>query len=73
MTANCYLIEKQRLFCLNQTDFDLPLAPLQSAGCTYRIALGRPAGQRVLNLKTVPTQVAPSTVTVHDLLLAKQA
>jgi len=30
------------------------LAPLQSAACTYRIALGPRAGQKVLTMKTVP-------------------
>ena len=32
------------------------LAPLQSAACTYRIALGPRAGQKVLTLNTAPTQ-----------------
>ena len=32
------------------------LAPLQSAACTYRIALGHRTGQKVLVLKTAPTQ-----------------
>jgi Putative transposase len=31
---------------------DAALAPLQSAACTYRIALGPRAGQKVLTLKT---------------------
>ncbi len=31
------------------------LSPLQSAACTYRIALGPRAGQKVLTLKSVPT------------------
>ncbi len=35
---------------------DTALAPLQSAACTYRIALGPRAGQKVLTLKTVPVQ-----------------
>ncbi len=46
---------------LAETDSDLALAPLQSAACTYRIALGPRAGQKVLSLKTVPTQALPAT------------
>ena len=30
------------------------MTPLQSAACTYRIALGPRAGQKVLSLQTVP-------------------
>ena len=32
------------------------MAPLQSAACTYRIALGCRVDQKVLTLKTAPTQ-----------------
>ena len=35
-------------------DTDNPLASLQAAACTYRIALGPRAGQKVLSLRTVP-------------------
>ena len=35
-------------------DADNPLASLQAASCTYRIALGPRAGQKVLSLRTVP-------------------
>lgn len=38
------------------TDPDTALAPLQAAACTYRTALGPRAGQKVLSLKTVPSQ-----------------
>ena len=31
------------------------MTPLQSAACTYRIALGPRAGQKVLTLQTVPS------------------
>ena len=34
-------------------DADNPLASLQAASCTYRIALGPRAGQKVLSLQTV--------------------
>ena len=35
---------------LAEMETDAALAPLQSAACTYRIALGRWAGQKVLTL-----------------------
>ena len=41
---------------------DLALAPLRAAACTYRIALGAPAGQKVLSLQTVPTREPPAPV-----------
>src|SRR5437763_13255556 len=41
---------------LTDTDPDLALGPLQAAACTYRIALGPRAGQKVLSLQTVPTR-----------------
>jgi hypothetical protein len=37
------------------------LGPLQQAACTYRIALGPRAGQKVLSLQTVPTREPPPT------------
>jgi hypothetical protein len=40
---------------------DLALAPLRAAACTYRIALGPRAGQKVLSLQTVPTREPPLT------------
>jgi multisubunit Na+/H+ antiporter MnhF subunit len=41
---------------LADTDLEAALAPLQAAACTYRIALGPRAGQKVLSLQTVPTR-----------------
>jgi hypothetical protein len=38
------------------TDPETPLAPLQSAACTYRIALGPRAGQKVLSFKPSPAK-----------------
>lgn len=38
---------------LAEMETDAALAPLQSAARTYRIALGRRAGQKVLTLKTL--------------------
>jgi hypothetical protein len=44
LTRQGYLIEEQGMTYLAETDSDLALAPLQSAACTYRIALGPRAG-----------------------------
>jgi len=41
---------------LTDTDADDPLASLQAASCTYRIALGPRAGQKVLSLHTVASR-----------------
>ena len=43
------------------TETDTALAPLQSAACTYRIALGPRAGQKVITLGSVPNFEAPPT------------
>jgi len=61
LTRKGYLIEEQGMTYLADTDPDLALGPLQAAACTYRIALGPRAGQKVLSLRTVPTQEAPPT------------
>jgi len=49
-----YLVEEQGMTYLADIDPDNPLAPLQAASCSYRIALGPRAGQKVLSLRTVP-------------------
>ena len=41
---------------LADTDAEDPLASLQAASCTYRIALGPRAGQKVLSLGTVASR-----------------
>jgi multisubunit Na+/H+ antiporter MnhF subunit len=46
---------------LTDHDPESALAPLQAAACTYRIALGPRAGQKVLSLQTVPNPVALPT------------
>ena len=46
---------------LADTDADHALTPLQAASCTYRIALGPRAGQKVLSLQTLPSRAAPSS------------
>ena len=37
-------------------DPESALAPMQAAACTYRIAFGPRAGQKVLSLQTLPTE-----------------
>ena len=61
LTGKGYLIEEQGMTYLADTDRDTALAPLQAAACTYRIALGPRAGQRVLSLQTVPSQEVQPT------------
>jgi hypothetical protein len=61
LTRQGYLIEEQGITYLADTDPESALAPLQAAACTYRIALGPRAGQKVLSLQTVPSQVAQPT------------
>jgi hypothetical protein len=58
LTRKGYLIEEQGMTYLADTDPDTALAPLQAAACTYRIALGPRAGQKVLSLQTVTSQEA---------------
>ena len=53
LTRLGYLVEEQGMTYLADTDADNPLASLQAAACTYRIALGPRAGQPVLSLRTV--------------------
>jgi hypothetical protein len=60
LTRKGYLIEEQGVTYLADTDPETPLGPLQAAACTYRIALGPRAGQKVLTLRTVPSQALPT-------------
>ncbi|MFN9388639.1 MAG: hypothetical protein ACK6DF_03720, partial [Betaproteobacteria bacterium] len=48
-----YLVEEQGMTYLAGTDTENPWASLQAASCTYRIALGPRAGQKVLSVRTV--------------------
>ncbi|MGH8472943.1 MAG: transposase, partial [Gammaproteobacteria bacterium] len=59
LTHQGYLIEEQGMTYLADPDPDSALGPLQAAACTYRIAFGPRAGQKVLSLQTVPTQGPP--------------
>jgi hypothetical protein len=56
LTRTGHLVEEQGMTYLADTDADHPLATLQAASCTYRIALGPRAGQKVLSLRTVAGQ-----------------
>jgi hypothetical protein len=51
LTRQGYLIEEQGMRYLAEVDTDRALTPLQAASCTYRIALGPRAGQKVLSLQ----------------------
>jgi hypothetical protein len=53
LTRQGYLIEQQGMIYLADIGPDNPLKPLQAAACTYRIAFGPRAGQKVLSLRTV--------------------
>jgi hypothetical protein len=53
LTRLGYLVGEHGMTYLADTDADNPLALLQAAACTYRIALGPRAGQQVLSLRTV--------------------
>ena len=55
------LIEEPEGSYLAETDTNGALRSLQAASCTYRIALGPRAGQKVLSLQSLPSQARPST------------
>ncbi|MCP3882438.1 MAG: IS91 family transposase, partial [Sulfitobacter sp.] len=55
LTRLGYLVEEQDRVFMAETETDAAMAPLQSAACTYRIALGPRAGQKVLSLQSVPS------------------
>jgi hypothetical protein len=61
LTRQGYLVEEEGVSYLADVDADNPLASLQAAACTYRIALGPRAGQRVLSLRSVPGRQEKAT------------
>jgi hypothetical protein len=61
LTRQGFLIEEQDRTYLAEADRESALLPLQAASCTYRIALGPRAGQKVLSLQSVPSLDEPST------------
>jgi hypothetical protein len=60
LTRQGFLIEEQDRSYLTEADRESALLPLQAASCTYRIALGPRAGQKVLSLQSVPSTDRPS-------------
>ena len=50
LTKQGFRIEEQDRTYLAEADRESSLLPLQAASCTYRIALGPRAGQKVLSL-----------------------
>ncbi|MBM5817559.1 MAG: IS91 family transposase [Cyanobacteria bacterium K_Offshore_surface_m2_239] len=56
LTRTGHLVEEQGMTYLAEADTENPLASLQAASCTYRIALGPRAGQKGLSLRTVAGQ-----------------
>jgi len=59
LTRHCALIEEDtEIPYLNNPDADPALAPLQAAACTYRIALGPRAGQKVLTWQDPAVRLA---------------
>ena len=54
------LIEEPERTYLAETATDGALRSLQAASCTYRIALGPRAGQKVLSLQSLPSAARPS-------------
>ena len=61
LTRQGHLIEEQGMTYLGEIDADHALTPLQAVSCTYRIALGPRAGQKVLSLQSVPSRPAQSS------------
>ena len=65
LTRLGYLIEEEGMSYMaeteTETDTDTAMSPLQSAACTYRIALGPRAGQKVLTMQSVPSFDAQDT------------
>jgi len=54
LTRSGNLVEERGVSHIADIDADNQLASLQAASCTYRIALGARAGQKVLSLRAVP-------------------
>ena len=61
LTKQGFLIEEQDRTYLAEADRESALLPLQAASCTYRIALGPRAGQKVLSLQSLASPDKSST------------
>ena len=64
LTRQGHLVEEQGMTYLADIGADSPLRSLQAASCTYRIAFGPRAGQKVLSLRTVPGRDEKTTATL---------
>ena len=62
VTRKGYLVEEQGITDMAENEADSAMTPLQSAACTYRLALGPRAGQNVLTPQTVPRRAAQQTL-----------
>src|SRR5215471_10929234 len=60
LTRLGFVIKEPDRTYLAETDTDGALTSLQAASCTYRIALGPRAGQKVLSLQSLPSAARPS-------------
>jgi hypothetical protein len=60
LTRLGYVVEEEGVTYLTDLDTDPALGPLQAGSCTYRIALGPRAGQKVLSLKGTPALPVPT-------------
>lgn len=69
LTRHGALIEEEGMTYLAEMETDAALTPLQSAACTYRIALGPRAGQKVLTLKTASTQSTHRSLLMYVVLM----
>ena len=58
LTRQGYVVEEQGMTYLANPDPETAMTPLHAAACTYRIAFGPRAGQKVLTLQTLPSQAA---------------
>ena len=60
LTREGLLIADEGMTYLAEPDSVPALTPLQAASCTYRIALGPRAGQKVLSLRSLPSTDKPA-------------
>ncbi len=66
------MVKEQGMTCLANMNAANPLASLQAASCTYRIAPGLRAGQKVLSLRTVAVRDEKNTRVLCPIFGPKQ-
>ena len=66
------MVKEQGMTCPANMNAANPLASLQAASCTYRIALGLRAGQKVLSLRTVAVRDEKNTRALCPILNPNQ-